>query len=46
MIGSLFYGVSWFGTPTIASGIFGLPAGFIVMWVVALLLAGMAEMGR
>ena len=27
MIGSRFYGVSWFGTQTIASAIFGLPAG-------------------
>ena len=28
MIGSRFYGLSWFGTQTIASAIFGLPAGF------------------
>ena len=27
MIGSRFYGVSWFGTQTIASAIFGLPVG-------------------
>ena len=27
MIGSRFYGLSWFGTQTIASGVFGLPIG-------------------
>jgi cation/acetate symporter len=37
MIGSRFYGVSWFGTATVASAIFGLPAGFITIWVVSLL---------
>jgi cation/acetate symporter len=36
MIGSRFYGVSWFGTQTIASAIFGLPAGLIVIWLVSL----------
>jgi cation/acetate symporter len=39
MIGSRFFGVSWFGTQTIASAIFGLPVGFIVIWVVSLLTA-------
>jgi cation/acetate symporter len=37
LIGSRFYGVSWFGTQTIASAIFGLPIGFLVIWVVSLL---------
>jgi cation/acetate symporter len=37
MIGSRFYGISWFGTQTIASAIFGLPVGFIVIWIVSLL---------
>jgi cation/acetate symporter len=37
MIGSRFYGVSWFGTQTIASAIFGLPVGFLVIWLVSLL---------
>jgi cation/acetate symporter len=37
MIGSRFYGLSWFGTQTIASAVFGLPVGFIVTWVVSLL---------
>jgi cation/acetate symporter len=39
MIGSRFYGVSWFGTSTVASAVFGLPAGFLVTWVVSLLTA-------
>ncbi len=37
MIGSRFYGVSWFGTATIASAIFGLPLGFLTIWIVSLL---------
>ena len=37
MIGSRFYGMSWFGTATVASGVFGLPLGFIVIWIVSLL---------
>jgi cation/acetate symporter len=37
MIGSRFCGVSWFGTQTIASAIFGLPVGFLVIWIVSLL---------
>jgi cation/acetate symporter len=37
MIGSRFYGLSWFGTLTIASAIFGLPAGFLTIWIVSLL---------
>jgi cation/acetate symporter len=39
MIGSRFYGLSWFGTTTIASAIFGLPAGFLTIWIVSLLTA-------
>jgi cation/acetate symporter len=35
MIGSRFYGVSWFGTATIASGVFGIPLGFLVIWIVS-----------
>ena len=30
MIGSRFYGLSWFGTATIASAVFGLPVGFLL----------------
>ena len=37
MIGSRFFGVSWFGTATIASAIFGLPVGFLVIWIVSLM---------
>jgi cation/acetate symporter len=37
MIGSRFYGISWFGTQTIASAIFGLPVGFLVTWIISLL---------
>jgi cation/acetate symporter len=37
MIGSRFYGVSWFGTQTIASAVFGLPVGFLVIWIVSLM---------
>ena len=37
MIGSRFYGLSWFGTPTIASGIFGIPLGFLTIWAVSLM---------
>jgi cation/acetate symporter len=39
MVGSRFYRVSWFGTQTIASAIFGLPAGFLTIWIVSLLTA-------
>ena len=37
MIGSRFYGLSWFGTLTIASAVFGLPVGFLVIWLVSLM---------
>jgi cation/acetate symporter len=37
MIGSRFFGLSWFGTQTIASAIFGLPAGILTIWIVSLL---------
>jgi cation/acetate symporter len=37
MIGSRFYGLSWFGTQTIASAVFGLPIGFLTIWLVSLL---------
>jgi len=37
MIGSRFYGMSWFGTATIASGVFGIPLGFIAIWVFSLM---------
>lgn len=37
MIGSRFYGLDWFGVKTIASGIFGVPAAFLTIWIVSLL---------
>ncbi len=37
MIGSRFYGVSWFGTGTVASGVFGIPVGFLTIWIVSLM---------
>ncbi|MBK9064004.1 MAG: cation acetate symporter [Acidobacteria bacterium] len=37
MVGSRFYGLSWFGTTTIASGVFGIPLGFLTIWVVSLM---------
>jgi cation/acetate symporter len=37
MIGSRFYGLSWFGTGTVASGVFGIPIGFLTIWIVSLL---------
>lgn len=43
MIGSRFYGVSWFGTQTIASAIFGLPAGFLTIWIVSRLTAAPSQ---
>jgi cation/acetate symporter len=36
MVGSRFFGVSWFGTATIASGVFGIPLGFLTIWLVSL----------
>jgi cation/acetate symporter len=35
MIGSRFFGMTWFGTATIASGVFGIPLGFITIWIVS-----------
>jgi cation/acetate symporter len=37
MSGSRFFGMSWFGTTTIASGVFGIPLGFLTIWIVSLL---------
>jgi cation/acetate symporter len=39
MIGSRFFGLSWFGIKTVSSGIFGIPAGFITIWLVSRLTA-------
>ncbi|HET7825542.1 MAG TPA: sodium:solute symporter family protein [Anaeromyxobacter sp.] len=37
VIGSRFFGLSWFGTSTVASGVFGIPVGFVTIWAVSLL---------
>jgi cation/acetate symporter len=37
MIGSRFYGLDWFGVRTIGSGIFGIPAAFLSIYIVSLL---------
>lgn len=35
MIGSRFYGLNWWGIKTVSSGIFGIPLGFITIWLVS-----------
>lgn len=35
IIGSRFYGLDWFGVKTVGAGIFGLPAGFLTIWLVS-----------
>jgi cation/acetate symporter len=37
MVGSRFFGLSWFNTNTVASGVFGIPLGFITIYVVSML---------
>jgi cation/acetate symporter len=37
MIGSRFFGMTWFGTATVASGVFGIPLGFVTIWIVSIL---------
>ena len=39
MVGSRFYGMTWWGTATVASGVFGIPLGFVTIYVVSLLTA-------
>lgn len=39
MIGSRFYGLDWFGIKTVSSGLFGIPLGFITIFVVSRLTA-------
>ena len=39
MIGSRFYGLDWWGIKTISSGLFGIPLGFITIYVVSRLTA-------
>jgi len=37
MIASRFFGMTWFGTATVASGVFGIPLGFVTIWIVSVL---------
>jgi len=39
MIGSRFYGLDWWGIMTVSSGIFGIPAGFLTIYIVSRLTA-------
>ncbi len=39
MIGSRFYGLSWWGIMTVSSGVFGIPAGFLTIYIVSRLTA-------
>ena len=39
MIGSRFYGLDWFGIKTVASGVFGIPLGFLTIFAVSRLTA-------
>ena len=39
MVGSRFYGLDWLGIKTVSSGIFGIPAGFLTIYVVSRLSA-------
>jgi cation/acetate symporter len=39
MVGSRFYGLDWWGIKTISSGLFGIPLGFITIYIVSRLTA-------
>jgi cation/acetate symporter len=39
MVGSRFFGLNWWGIKTVSSGIFGIPLGFITIWIVSKLTA-------
>jgi cation/acetate symporter len=43
MIGSRFYGLDWFGIKTVSSGIFGIPAGFLTIYIVSRLTAAPSQ---
>ncbi len=43
MIGSRFYGLDWFGIKTVSSGIFGIPAGFLTIYLVSRLTAAPSQ---
>ena len=35
MVGSRFYGLDWWGIRTVSSGVFGIPLGFLAIYVVS-----------
>ena len=37
MVGSRFFGLSWWNITTVSSGVFGIPAGFLTIYVVSLM---------
>jgi cation/acetate symporter len=39
MVGSRFYGLDWWGIKTVSSGLFGIPLGFVTIYVVSRLTA-------
>jgi cation/acetate symporter len=43
MIGSYFYGLDWWGIKTVSSGIFGIPAGFLTIYLVSRLTAAPSQ---
>jgi cation/acetate symporter len=43
MIGSRFYGLDWWGIKTVSSGIFGIPAGFLTIYLVSRLTAAPSQ---
>jgi cation/acetate symporter len=43
MIGSRFYGLDWFGIKTVSSGIFGIPIGFLTIYVVSRMTAAPSQ---
>jgi cation/acetate symporter len=43
MIGSRFYGLDWLGIKTVSSGVFGIPVGFLTIYVVSRMTAAPSQ---
>jgi cation/acetate symporter len=43
MVGSRFYGLDWWGIKTVSSGIFGIPAGFLTIYLVSRMTAAPSQ---
>ena len=43
MIGSRFYGLDWWGIKTVSSGIFGIPVGFLTIYIVSRMTAAPSQ---